>query len=270
MRAAVYGSRTRRNGVPGMVAKMVAGIQRHGIVIDHADWNQPDIEADFALCWGWRIGSTLRKNGYEGPILVMERGYLPDRFEWTSLGWDGLNGRARFNEPQDKGERFWRNFGHLACEWERYDGYYLVMGQVLGDMSLRGVDFVKWVKETIDTLDKLGVDVRFRPHPEAIRRGQAIPAPQYMIAGGTLADALSEAACVVTYNSNSGVDAVLAGIPAVTYDEGAMAWDVTSHHALQELVMPDRNEWFRRMAWTQWSMPEIERGEAWEVVKGAM
>jgi hypothetical protein len=49
-----------------------------------------------------------------------------------------------------------------------------------------------------------------------------------------------------------------------------MAWDVTSHHVSQALVTPDRNEWFRRMAWTQWTLQEITSGEAWEVVRTAM
>jgi hypothetical protein len=91
-----------------------------------------------------------------------------------------------------------------------------------------------------------------------------------MVSKGTLERDLSEAACVIAYNSNATVDAVLAGIPAITVDEGAMAWDVTSHHVSQALVTPDRNEWFRRMAWTQWTLQEITSGEAWEVVRTAM
>lgn len=227
--------------------------------------------ADFAVCWGWRKGSRLRASGFDRPILVMERGYIGDRMKvWTSLGWDGLNGRARFPEPADGGERFWSNHGHLAKEWERFDGYWLIAGQVLGDMSLANVDYLEWLKDTIDELDRIGVDARFRPHPEAVRRGQVFPVPAYMVSTGTLESDLSEAACVIAYNSNATVDAVLAGIPAITVDEGAMAWDVTSHHVSQALVTPDRSEWFRRMAWTQWTLPEIQSGEAWEVVRTAM
>lgn len=266
MKAAVHGNRTARNAVSGHIIAMDAGLRRHGIAVVGAN----DLTADFAVCWSWRTGLRIRKSGFDRPILVMERGYLGDRLQvWTSLGWDGLNGRARFPEPQDQGQRFWANHGHLACEWERFDGYHLVIGQVLGDTALTMVNFQEWVEETIDALDKMGVDVRFRPHPEAVRRGQQFRVPDYMVIGGTLAEALSEAACVVTWNSNTGVDAVLAGVPAVTFDEGAMAWPVTSHNLIEPLVMPDRTEWFRDMAWRQWTMDEIASGFAWSVVREA-
>lgn len=231
----------------------------------------PDQLADFAVCWGWRVGRKIKESGFDKPLLILERGYVGDRIgTWTSLGWDGLNGRARFPEPQDGGQRFWSNHGHLAKEWERFDGYWLIAGQVLGDQSLLGVDYLEWLKDTIDDLDRSGVDVRFRPHPEAVKRGQQFPVPAYMVSTGTLEQDLSEAACVIAYNSNATVDAVLAGIPAVTCDESAMAWSVSSHNLVEPLLSPDRSEWFRRMAWTQYTLPEIQSGEAWEVVRTAM
>lgn len=270
MRAAVYLNRTGTGGTSPHMMAVAQGLGRHGISVSYFH-DRPDDSVDFAAVWGWRKGRAIRAAGFSKPILVTERGYLGDRMNvWTSLGWDGLNGRARFPEPQDSGERFWSNHGHLACEWERFDGYHLIAGQVLGDQSLLTVNYLEWLKDTIDELDRMGVDVRFRPHPEAVKRGQQFPVPSYMVSTGTLEQDLSEAACVIAYNSNATVDAVLAGIPAITCDEGAMAWDVTSHHVSQPLVTPDRSEWFRRMAWTQWTLQEITSGEAWEVVRTAM
>ncbi len=64
----------------------------------------------------------------------------------------------------------------------------------------------------------------------------------------------------ITLNSSIAVDAVLNGIPAVTMDEAAMAWDVTSH-SLACVVRPDRRSWVRWLAWTQWHHDEIRAGE---------
>lgn len=269
MRAAVYLNRTGTGGTSPHMMAVAQGLSRHGISVSYFN-DRPDDGVDFAVVWGWRKGARLRAAGFAKPILVAERAYLPDRFEWTSLGWDGLNGRARWPEAQDGGERFWRHWGDRACEWERFDGYHLVIGQVLGDTALTMVNFQEWVEETIDALDKMGVDVRFRPHPEAVRRGQQFRVPDYMVIGGTLSEALSEATCVVTWNSNTGVDAVLAGVPAVAFDEGAMAWPVTSHNLSEPLATPDRTEWFRDMAWRQWTMADISSGFAWSVVREAM
>jgi hypothetical protein len=63
----------------------------------------------------------------------------------------------------------------------------------------------------------------------------------------------------VTLNSSVGVDAVMSGVPTVTMDEGAMAWDVTGHRP-DEIVTPDRTDWLRWLAWTQWNEDEIVAG----------
>lgn len=65
----------------------------------------------------------------------------------------------------------------------------------------------------------------------------------------------------ITLNSSVGVDAVIAGVPTVTMDEGAMAWDVAGHDQL-EFVTPDRRPWLDWMSWTQWHWDEIQDGEA--------
>lgn len=267
MRAAIY-------RVPGRhhqahADAMAEGLRCHGVEVSTFG-HLPDSAADFCTVWGWRCGERVRQAGFTKPILVMERGFLGDRFSWTSLGWDGLNGRARWNESHDNGERFWSNFDHLAYEWERFDGYALLIGQVEGDMALKGVDFGAWCRRAVSVLQGRGFDVRFRAHPEAVKRGQPAPVASSLVMEGTLADALSSAACVVTWNSNTAVEAVLAGIPSFAVDPGSMAWPVTAHGPLDDLIMPDRSDWFRDMAWRQWSMEEISSGFAWNVVREAM
>ena len=75
----------------------------------------------------------------------------------------------------------------------------------------------------------------------------------------TLDEALDKAGLVVTYNSNSGVDAVLAGVPTYAADPGSMVWDVSSREFLP--TTPDRAIWSQRMSFTQWLPDEIEKGD---------
>ena len=72
---------------------------------------------------------------------------------------------------------------------------------------------------------------------------------------------------VVTFNSNTGVEGVLAGVPTVTMDEGAMAYPVTGHK-LVDIVTPDRMAWAYALAWKQWRMEEMFSGVCWDVVSG--
>lgn len=226
-------------------------------------YDDPPKNVDFLAVWGWRRAPLWRARGHE--ILVMERGYIGDRFEWTSIGWNGLNGRARFNSAFDTGERLETNYGKLIKPWRhKKNGYALIMGQVPGDAALAGTDIFKWAVNTAEELKAFGHEVRYRHHPLAFNNLRPTPLPSMP---GTLDEALAGAKFVVTYNSNSGVDAVINGIPTVTTDVGAMAWPVTSHDTEMPIITPDRKQWLIDMSWKQWSLDEIKSGSFWQYVK---
>ena len=149
--------------------------------------------------------------------------------------------------------------------WRKRDGYVLIMGQVRGDAALANVDFPVWVRKTISDLRALGHDVRFRPHPKDM--GQRYDCP---VQAGNLHEAMANASFVVTWSSNSGVDAVLNGIPAVAMDRGSMAWDVAAHGLESAGVTPNRTRWAHSLAWCQWRLSEIEDGTAWDHLKVGM
>lgn len=211
-------------------------------------------------CWGWRKGQELRHRGHD--VLVMERGYLGDREVWHSLGWNGLNGRATFNESMADPERFRFHHGHRAQPWKDGGDYVLLIGQVPGDMSLAGKDLRKWYADTAsEAREHYGLPVVFRQHPVALERGLFMEVPGVEQDAGDLGSALESAAVVVTWNSNTAVDAVLAGVPAITYDRGSVAWEVTGH-AIGAEQKPDREDWLARLAWKQWTLAEMASGEA--------
>lgn len=208
------------------------------------------IRTQHVACWGWRLGSVLRANGHE--VLVMERGYLGDRFSWTSLAWNGLNNRGTAPVIDDP-----RRFNkHFALEPVRPGSdYVLIVGQVPGDMALMGRDLHPWyclkAREALES----GHKVVFRPHPLAGRRGPVRDVPGAITDKGELHASLAGAIKVVTFNSNTGVDAVVAGKVATCEDEGSMIYG-----------MGDREQWAHRLAWRQWRMEEISSGFALEKV----
>lgn len=213
----------------------------------------------YVACWGWRKGKELRSRGHE--VLVIERGYLGDRFSWTSLAWNGLNGKAEFPSPiDDGGERFRKHFQLMP--WKDGGEYILIMGQVPGDASLEGKNMLPWYELiAAEAKEKYGLPVKFRPHPMAIRRGMYQSPRGVEVSVKSLEDDLSRAALVITYNSNSAVDAVVSGVPALSFDRGSMAYPVTGH-SIGELVKPSREQWAYKLAWMQWSLSEIRSGAA--------
>ena len=247
------------------------GLCRHGIQVKVVSSDMP-VTADIAFCWGWRVGSQLVRRGKR--VLVMERGYIGDRFAWTSFGWDGLNGHARWPQIDDGGERFRKHFADLMQpEREGGTGYALVFGQVPGDMSIQGVDLDGFYRLAANRLaTQFGAQVCFRPHPVHVKRGGRPGAFLHgmMVTEGTLEEDLAGAACAVAWNSNGLTDAALAGVPVLAMNECAMVWPIARHGLDDVPALRGRKDWAHRMAWRQWSHAEIESGAFWEAVKTAM
>lgn len=257
----IYSSRV--GAMEGHFAALAEGLKKHGTKVSHERFPAPSRTRHVA-CWGWRMGRTLRRSGYE--VLVLERGYVGDRFKWTSLGWNGLNGRARF-VTRDDPTRFETHFRPLLQPWRIEGEFVLLVGQVPGDASLGGMDLTRWYADTArEAAAAYSLPVRFRPHPVAVQRAAWRPVDGAKTLQGTLQDALAKAAVVVTFNSNTSVDAVLAGVPTVAVDDGTMARPVAGKD-IGERFTPERAEWAARLAWCQWRMDEIRSGAAWELVR---
>lgn len=240
-----------------------AGLRRHGFRADITD--QP-FRADLLVLWGVRnrpaIDGQLNRGG---EVCVLERGYLGDRFKWTSVSFGGgLNGRAAFRSVKADPTRFNKHFARLMRPWQRKGGYALLIGQVPGDMSLVpvGGNLDRWYEATARELDSFGYDVVFRPHPVAVKRGQTTRPRGARALGGTLEQALAGASLCVTFNSNTGVESVLSGVPTYAADIGSMAWPVTSHE-IGDVLTPDRERWASELAWKQWTLDEMASGECW-------
>jgi hypothetical protein len=245
---------------------MLAGLRAHGIapeVRNKGDWRASDL----AVVWAHRdtaLHAMQREAGQH--YLVMERGFVGDihaRREWTSLGFDGLNGRAKrpTGMPADRWDA---HFGGVMRPWKSGGDYAVVMGQTRGDAALVGVDIVQWYAAAALCLAQIwGLPVLFRPHPA----DPTSPGPRG-VAGdtGELAACLAGAAMVATFNSTAAVQAVLAGVPTIAMDRGSMAYEVTAHD-WGHRATPDRRQWAADLAYAQWRAAEIADGTAWDHLK---
>lgn len=243
---------------PGAHRNLLAmGLARLGVDVRRAPLNAA--RGTHVACWGWRQGQMLRNAGKQ--VLVMERGYVGDRFRYTSLGWNGLNNRASFPEyPDDGGARFRRHGGAIR-PWKDGGDYILILGQVRGDASLQGRNLTPWYQQVAhDAKRRFGKPVYFRAHPKSHLRGYS-EVPGVPSLDGDLDTALSGALFTAAWNSNACLDSVLAGVPCLAGDAGTMAWDVCMHD-LDDIVRPAREPLAHRIAWTQWAPDEIESGNA--------
>jgi hypothetical protein len=242
--------------------RFIAGLERHGLTAEiHSTGNICD--CDLAVFWGHRAHGIINYQRAKGRhYLVMERGYIGDRFQWTSMGFDGLNGRARFPQIEDGLCRWTQNFDGFAAPWQKIHGNIaVIMGQCRGDASLYGMNFEQWATNIARSLLDAHWSPIFRPHPGDPK----MTIPGVCTQTDSLSAALNMANLVVTYNSNSGVDAILAGVPTYAQDPGSMVWDVSSRDFIP--IAPDRSAWCQKMAFTQWLPDEIENGAAWAALR---
>lgn len=213
------------------------------------------------VVWGWKNynAKVYRRRGKD--VLVLELGYIGNRREYISVGLNGLNNYATFPEyPEDGGRRF-RAHGGILKPWKYKGEYILILGQVKGDASLKGLDITSWYQRMAAEAERVHkLPVFFRPHPESFRRRGYTEIPGLRNLGGSLDEAISGAKFTISYNSNSSLDSIMQGVPSVAGDKGTMAWDLCSK-SVEDLKFLKREPVVHRIAWCQWSFEEIKSGE---------
>ena len=251
---------------------LILGMRKHGLYPRVAGHNEP-CASDIAVIWSWKQMQVINAARLRGAhVLVIERGFLPLREEWCSLAFDGLNGRGKFAPARDGGERWRKHFAQWLKPWRKGGkGHALLIGQVPGDPALCGMNMDAWIPALAHELMTRNMEVVYRPHPAlgATYPGAAarkLPAG-VRLSTGTLDEDLAGAALCVTYTSNTAVESVLAGVPAMAFDQGSIAWPMVSHDIDAPFFTPDRVRWCHDMAWRQWKIDELADGSAWEHVR---
>jgi hypothetical protein len=211
-----------------------------------------------AASWGWKRGKRFRAlTGRD--VIVFERGYIGDRFKYTSIALNGLNGHATFPRVDAIDTGRFDAHGGVLKPWRDDGDYILITGQVPGDASLGGRNLTSWYEGIARSAERrYGKSAYFRAHPDGRKRFNPRIRHRPL---ESLADALEGAFMTITFNSNSALDSVMAGVPCFAGDVGTMAWPMCSHD-VNERVFPARREHCDRIAHLQWSVDEIESGEA--------
>ena len=213
---------------------MRTGLKELGIESHTTDSRQR--ESDIAIL----LGTTLWRNiERDGRFLLVDRASVGDP-HYVQLVWDGHGRRGDHCVPEDRGDR-WKTQSLEALPWRRGGENVVLCGQT--------EPYSPHYNSVEDWYFRVKNATHFRGHP-AGTNPTGLPSWRFWFG-------IKRA---VTLNSSVGVEAVLQGVPTVTMDEGAMAWDVTGHNP-DESYTPERKDWLRWLAWTQWHYDEIAAGE---------
>lgn len=245
-----------RDGVHYRRAAFAQGLQRAGYRVEQ---RLPDLPGprDVLVIWN-RYGDSARaadlfeSRGLQ--VLVAENGYLGNEFagrRWYAIARSQHNGAGTWD---DRGPERWDALRVSFGTW-RGDGGETVLLPQRG-IGPSGVAMPRsWEGESRRLFRATGIGTRTRPHP-----GQSVAKP--------LEDDLARATLAVTWGSGAALKALLWGIP-VAYSMpkwiGAGA-ALPLHSLLRESAPPVRDDarrlvMFRRLAWAQWTLEEIQAGE---------
>jgi hypothetical protein len=227
-----------------------------------SDYRRGDVERfDAIVVSGLRAQGGWLLEDYTAagvPVIVIDYGYLArvgGVATWESGHWQvgvgGLNRPPSFECPSDRFDRL-----GLAIERGRKGGRPLVLGQHVGDPShgLTAAEMAAWAQWLCDAHG-----ARWRPHPDS--PGVEVRAER---ADGPLGEALAAASTVYTLCSTGGLDALLAGVPAVATLPERACWGSLSGPKLPSVAA--RRALCARLAYGQWTLAEMRAGEAAEFV----
>jgi hypothetical protein len=227
-------------------------------------------EFDVAIFYGLAggCGQMLADYRHRGArAIYVDLGYWGRR---KLSRWDGhhkfaLNSRhptAYFQDRPKSASRF-SQFRVPIRPWRASGRHILLIGMSAKAAAAEGYRPEEYERETVEQLRRFtDRPIVYRPKPNW---AEARPIEGTIFGKGPdLAQALVDCHAVVAHHSNAAVDALLAGVPCLCPDGVA---SVLSGHDLAQIESPPtpdgREQWAADLAWTQWSVEEIERGDAY-------
>jgi hypothetical protein len=259
-----------------MLAAFAEGLARIHVkaeVYEVTDYHPVDVAIVFgvgkkSVPVSWPRGRVIQEQRARGKkVIVIEKGFVR-RDEYYMAGFNALNGRADFynaNSPSDRWEALDVTLAPLR---EPADNQAIVVcGQVPSDASVQNVDIIAWCGKCIAEIRKRTKrQIIFRAHPLAKKRTPAMLGA--INSDRSYEEDLKNAWAVVTFNSNAAVEAVIAGVPAFSFDRGSMALPVTSQtlNLIETPYFPEdkhRKTWASNLAYTQWNEDEFRLGMPW-------
>jgi len=212
------------------------------------------------------------------PVVVLEVGGIK-RNETFKVGINGVNREADFaNQPVD--DKRWKKLNIELKPWQSTGNTIIICGQHHRSHQWRNNPSMNlWFEQQINEIRKYtNRPILVRPHPRNpigldIKKWKNVsykpPQRDYNTIDDTdFKETLKHTWAVINYSSNPAIIAVFNGIP-VFVSEQSLCYDVgnISLNKINNPVMPDRNNWANKLAYTEWTTEEIKQGLPWARIK---
>jgi hypothetical protein len=232
-----------------------------------------DVDVIWSVLWNGRMAQNKaiweRARKKSKPVVVLEVGGIKRGTTWK-VGLNGINRDAYFGDMGNDSSRA-SLLGLELKPWRTDGKYILIAGQHEKSEQWRNQPRMsRWVMDTIENIQAhTDRPIIFRPHPRC-----PLPAIEHQYKNvyrqvpaqipGTYDDfdmQFNNIYCTVSWTSNPGIHSVINGVSAYT-STSSLAWDVSikSLTNLDNLPLPDRQQWLNDYAWTEYTVEEIAQG----------
>jgi hypothetical protein len=268
MRLAVFPKYAARNSGP-VIQALIQGFQRHGVTIEPESFC-----SDAVIIWSQLWAGRMRHNRevyqhyrtHDRPIVIVDAGCINRGQTWRI----STDRHCLIAGSGHDASRL-QEIGLMIDPWRCKRGSdVLIALQRTDSNQWQGMpDISTWLGSMILEIRRHSDrPIRVRPHPRnnvSYQHTDVIIEPPTPLLG-TYDDydfprSLDQAWCVINWNSSPGVIATLSGVPAFVGATSMAAPVANQDFAyLENPGMPDRSQWANDLAWTEWTVTEMQHG----------
>lgn len=259
-------------------AAMLQGINRVGdraTIQSALNYRRP--EGDVGLFYGMagRLKEALRAYPLAGkPAIYVDLGFWGRKQGGRFAGYHkiSVNGRHPTAYFQDRPHDFSRAavFKLKPEPWRKPDPGAPIILAGMGPKGAHAEGYrpQQWEAQMVKIMRQFtDRPIHYRPKPNW-PAATPIPGTVMLNRLAPLEQALAGAHCVVSHHSNTGVEALVAGIPNFTTEGVAVPLSRTDLVKIEDpLLSEHRMQWLADVAWTQFSIAEMASGLAWRHLK---
>jgi hypothetical protein len=218
------------------------------------------------------------------PLLIRELPAIRNEqtSNWWRFSWDHYfldEGSYPYDDSYNRWEELQKKFNIEVNDWHRPGDSILIclqkpMDSALNRLHTQNIDYEIFCIDVIKKIKKISRrKILIRPHPKdptnLINNLKLLFSDIEISTSVCIKKDLEKSWCMITYNSTSSVESVIYGIPTITLDSSAVSAEVTLHSLddIESDIRFNRDSWFKKIAFMQWSDDEIKSGYVWSLLK---